>query len=121
MGGVDLHENTAKNEQKLQKRLLDLVHQNILARDVYDRVRPTDSQLPRMYGLPKTHKENIPLRPILSMIGSSQHELAKWFAEILVPVLKLYSSHCAKDSFTFATLFLFYKNKVYKNIEAQNC
>ena len=43
MGGVDLHDNTAKNEQKLRKRLLDLVHQNILARDVYDRVRPTGS------------------------------------------------------------------------------
>ena len=36
------------------------------------------------------------------IIGSSQHELAKWLAEILVPVLKLYSSHCVKDSFTFA-------------------
>ena len=36
------------------------------------------------------------------MIGSSQHERAKWLAESLVPVLKLYSSHCAKDSFTFA-------------------
>ena len=36
------------------------------------------------------------------MIGSSQHEVAKWLAEILVPVLKLYSSHCVKDSFTFA-------------------
>ena len=92
MGGVDLHDNTAKNEQKLRKRLLDLVHQNILARDVYDMIRPTGSQRPRMYGLPKTHKENIPLRPILSMIGSSQYELAKWLAEIVVPVLKLYSS-----------------------------
>ena len=46
MGGVHLHDNTAKNEQKLQKRLLDLVNQNILARDVYDRVRPTGSQRP---------------------------------------------------------------------------
>ena len=35
------------------------------------------------------------------MIGSSQHELAKWLAEILAPVLKVYSSHCVKDSFTF--------------------
>ena len=82
MGGVDLHDNIAKNEQKLQKRLLDLVHQNILARDVYDRVQPRGSQRPRMYFLPKTHKENIPLRPVSSMIGSSQHELAKWLAEI---------------------------------------
>ena len=102
MGGVDLHDNTAKNEQKLQKRLLDLANQKILARGVYDRVRPTGSQRLRMYGLPKTHKENIPLRPVLSMIGSSQHELANWLAEILAPVLTLYSSHCLKDSFTFA-------------------
>ena len=35
------------------------------------------------------------------MVGSFQHELAKWLAEILIPVLKLYSSHCVKYSFTF--------------------
>ena len=102
MSGVLLHDNTAKNEQKLQNRLLDLANQNILARDVYDRVRPIGSQRPRMYGLPKTHKQYIPLRPILSMIGSSQHEPAKWLAEILAPVLKIYSSHSVKDLFTFA-------------------
>ena len=39
MGGVHLHDNTAKNEQKLQKHLLDLTNQNFLARDVYDRAR----------------------------------------------------------------------------------
>ena len=103
MGSVDQHDNTAKTEQKLQKRLLDLVNQTILTRDIYDRIRPTGSQRPRMYGLPKTHKEDIPLRPILSMIGSSQHELAKWLSEVLAPVLKLYSSNCVKDSFTFAS------------------
>ena len=61
MGSINLNDNTAKNEQKLQKRLLGLVNQNILARDVYDRIRPTGSpQRPRMYGLPKTHKEDTP-------------------------------------------------------------
>ena len=55
-----------------------------------------------MYGSPKPHKEHIPLRPILSMIGSSLHDLAKWLAEILVQVLKLYYSPCIKDCFTFA-------------------
>ena len=104
MGGVDLHDNAAKSEQRLQKRLLDLVHQNILACNIYGRVRPTGSQRPQMYGLPKTHKENILLRPILSMIGSSQYELATWLAEILVPILKLYSSHCVKDSLRLLTL-----------------
>ena len=55
-----------------------------------------------MYGLPKTHKEGIPLRPILSMTGSSHHELGKWLAGLLQPVLKRFSSHCISDSFAFA-------------------
>ena len=42
-GSVDQHDNTAKTEQKLQKRLLDLVNQKILTRDIYDRIRPTGS------------------------------------------------------------------------------
>ena len=50
MGSVNLHGNMAKNEQKLQKQLLDLVNQNILAHD--DR---TGSQHPCIYGLPNTH------------------------------------------------------------------
>jgi len=67
MGGVDLHDNTAKNEQKLQKRLLDLVEQNILANDGDNKVGLTPR--PRMYGLRKIHKENIPLRPLLTKTG----------------------------------------------------
>ena len=42
------------------------------------------------------------LRPIISMIGSSQHELAKWLCTILQPMLDQYSARCIKDSFTFA-------------------
>ena len=41
-----------------------------------------------MYDLPKIHKEGTPLRPILSMAGSSHHELGKWLAGLLQPVLK---------------------------------
>ena len=55
-----------------------------------------------MYGLPKVHKPNpIPLRPILSMVGSPQHEMARWLTEVLQPVLQQYSSHLIKDSFEF--------------------
>ena len=71
---------------------------------IYKRIRPTGSQRPRMYGLPKIHKQGAPLRPILSMVGSAQHELAKWLSEVLKPVLDEYSPHCIRDSFTFARL-----------------
>ena len=74
----------------------------MLAREIYDRIRPTGSQLSQMYGLSKIHKQNIPLRPILSIIVSAQQELAKWLSEVLDPVFQKYSKHCIKDPFAFA-------------------
>ena len=55
-----------------------------------------------MYGLPKTHKKGTPLRPILFTTVSCHHELGKWLAGLLIPVLERFSSHCISDSFTFA-------------------
>ena len=55
-----------------------------------------------MYGLTKAHKKDVPLRPIVSMVGSAQHELAKFLSATMQPVLDLYSSNCTKDSFSFA-------------------
>ena len=57
-----------------------------------------------MYGLPKTHKKDVPLRPILFMTGSVQHQLAKYLSSLLEPVLTLYSSNCICDSFIFADI-----------------
>jgi len=54
-----------------------------------------------MYSLPKTHKKDVLLRPILSMTGSAQHELAKWLTCLLQPVLQDLSANCVSDSFTF--------------------
>ena len=55
-----------------------------------------------MYGLPKIHKQDVPLRPILSMTGSAQHQLAQWLTSVIDPVLSLYSTYCISDSVTFA-------------------
>ena len=101
LGPVHSTDNTAKLESRLQRRLLKLYKDDILESAVYEAIRPTGSLRPRMYGLPKTHKKDVPLRPILSMTGSAQHQLAKWLASILDPVLSLYSTHCICDSFTF--------------------
>ena len=67
----------------------------------YKAIRPTGSQRPRMHGLLKTHKKDVPLRPILSMTGSAQHELSKWLTCLLQPVLQDLSANCVSDSLTF--------------------
>ena len=79
-----------------------LMKENMLTKSVHEHIRPCGSQRPRIYGHPKTHKKNVLLRPILSMVGSAQHELEKFFLTTLQLVLDLYSSNCTKDSFSFA-------------------
>ena len=54
-----------------------------------------------MYGVAKVHKEDVPLRHILTMIDSPQHATAKWLAHLLEPVSKKYNQHVVKDSFEF--------------------
>ena len=92
LGPVNQFDNTVQNETKLQCRLLQLVKSDDLPKTVYEVIRPTGSQRPRMYGLPKIHKQDVPCCPILSMIRSAQHELAKFLAALLQPVLELYST-----------------------------
>ena len=102
VGPASTCDNTATIESRLQKRLLELFKAKLIPEDVYRFIRPTSYQRPRMYGLPKTHKPEVPLRPILSMTGSAHHELSKWLASLLQPVLDRYTAHCISDSFTFA-------------------
>ena len=101
LGPVTNNDNTAKIESRIQRRLLQLRKEYLISKQVYEAIRPTGSQRPRMYGLPKIHKKDVPLRPILSMTGSAQHQLAKWLTSLLQPVLQNFSSNCLSDSFTF--------------------
>ena len=55
---------------------------------------------PQMYGLPKVHKEGIPMRPIVSTIVSSSYRLAKELARILTPLVGN-SGHSVKNSKAF--------------------
>ena len=53
---------------------------------------------PNMYGLPKTHKQGIPMRPITSGIGSAPHRLAKCLAKPLSDTLGSISDAHIKNS-----------------------
>ena len=47
--------------------------------------------LPYIYGLPKIHKKDIPLRPIISNINAPSYRLSKWLARQLSPLLGSFS------------------------------
>ena len=97
--GKDMTQQTEKNISKILHRLFrDKVIDNALLNSL----KPRGSQLPRMYGLPKIHKNSVPLRPILAMMSSPQHKLARWLASIIDPIRKSISKFSLKDSFEFA-------------------
>ena len=54
-----------------------------------------------LYELPKIHKVITLLKPILSMIGPAQRNIAKGLTDILEPAVQLHSQRCISDSFIF--------------------
>ena len=92
---------TAKIELAFQRKLIKYFNKGYISKLVYDEIRPNGSQRPKLYGLPKTHKTDCPLRPILSMVGSPQHGLARFLISVLKPVLNKFAQHTVSDSFSF--------------------
>ena len=46
-------------------------------------LKSLDGRAPRLYGLPKIHKQGVPLRPIVSFVESPTHSLSKKTTRIL--------------------------------------
>ena len=61
--------------------------------DLYRRLYPTGAVSPKFYGMPKIHKPGIPLRPIISSIGTVTYNTAKELARILKPLVGLSKHH----------------------------
>ena len=64
------HDPTEKRENRLQSFLYRLFRKGQLDEHTYKCIRPIGSVPSQLYGLPKLHKTNVPLRPIISQIGS---------------------------------------------------
>ena len=60
-----------------------------------------DTVSPRLYGLPKIHKEGVPLRPIVSFVGSTTYELSKYLCNILSPLVGN-TEHRIQNSYDWA-------------------
>ena len=72
---------------QLKNYLSVLDKQNCLPSDLKRRLTPQSPKAPVMYGLPKIHKQDIPMRPIVCTIGSPLYHLSKLLSEILSPLI----------------------------------
>lgn len=64
----------------------------------YYEVIPMNPQTPRLYGLPKIHKADIPIRPVVSFTNSYAHKLALFLDRFLKNKLDLCFRFAVKNS-----------------------
>ena len=99
MGPASNFDNIVKIEKEIINTLKDLVCKKEISQETFNDIKPIGSIRPRLYGLPKMHKKGVPMRPILSMTKSPQHNLARFLNVLLEPVLNHFSRFVVKDSF----------------------
>ena len=58
-----------------------------ISEETYKLLRSSDGLAPRLYGLPKIHKEGVPLRPIVSFVNSPTYNVSRYLARVLSPVV----------------------------------
>ena len=78
---------TTRYKNKLINLLKSIKAEGGISEAVYKRLYPTGAGSPKFYGLPKIHKEGMPLRPIVSSIGAVTYTTSKELAKILKPLV----------------------------------
>jgi hypothetical protein len=78
---------------KTEKQTASLIKRSDLPEENAKKVILHTSIPPRLYRLPKIHKEGIPLRPIVNCITFPTYSLAKHLAGILIPFVGHSPSH----------------------------
>ena len=77
---------TSTQEGKLSRRLKRMEKYGEITEALYHRLRLSGSQPPRIYGLPKIHKPEVPLRPTVSCIGGPSNNLSKHIPSLVSPL-----------------------------------
>ena len=78
---------TNRYKTKLIALLKSIKTEGGINESTYKRLYPTGAGSPKFYGLPKIHKEGIPLRPIVSSIGAATYSASKELSRILKPLV----------------------------------
>ena len=74
-------------QRKMNQQLLQLKRKKEHPEPVYNELRCTSGEIPRIYGLPKIHKPGNPLRPIVSFLTSPTYNISKHLVKVLGPLV----------------------------------
>ena len=91
---------TTNYKSKLVNIIREWRANKTISDNLYYRLYPTADCPPKFYGLPKIHKDGIPLRPIVSSIGNITYNIAKYLTQILSSLVGQ-SPHFIKNSMDF--------------------
>ena len=77
----------SKYKNKFISMLKSIKAEGGISKAVDKRLYLTGAGSPKFYGLPKIHKEGMPLRPIVSSIGAVTYSTSKELPRILKPLV----------------------------------
>ena len=88
------HDPTKSFQGKVQRCLLKM--KKVFDKNTYKRLYPSSSQPGLFFGLAKIHKlrensnivDDLPIRPVISNIGTATYEISKYLANLLSPLTK---------------------------------
>ena len=84
---------TSKQKTRLIKLLKNVKAEGGINEETYKRMYLTGAGSPKFHGLPKIHKPDTPLRPIVSSTGTVSYNTAKELAKILKPLVGMSIHH----------------------------
>ncbi|XP_075162881.1 uncharacterized protein LOC142235515 [Haematobia irritans] len=93
---------TSRLQTKNNKLVDKLFNLKIISAQEKNKLTSRTAIAPRIYGLPKIHKEGTPLRPICSSMTSPSYNLCKYIVNILKNISED-SKYNVKDSIAFKT------------------
>ena len=62
LGPVETHDTTVRTEKEFKEYLTSMKTKGLISEMIAKQIRPVGSQRARMYGAPKLHKSEVPLR-----------------------------------------------------------
>ena len=107
----DIYKQIIKLERKNNRLVDKMVTDGIITSLQANSLKSRGSRPGVMYGLPKIHKQDVPMRPILSMSGSFNHSLSRYMVPVLAPLSR--NEFTVHDSFEFVKEISLATNKNY--------